>query len=724
MKTLSIQKFFFGIFVFFLAGGITPYPAHGGTTSYQYDTFRRLTKITDSKGNSTQYKYDARNNLISLTDAEGNTTSFEYNANDQVIKETRPMGEETNYTYNEYKYLATKTDAKNQRLEFKYDLLERLTDMKCYDETDRLVNEVSFIYSPAGNFTGYDDGISSATYVYDSWGRKTQETVYYGGFSKTFSYSYYKNSKKKSVTYPDGTSYEFSYDKANQLQSIIIPGEGIITYQYNWYRPSQILYPGGMKKTIEYGILMKISKITVTDPGQNIIMQYQYAYDSDKIFSIKTENSLSIFTYDSVGQLFTAGYSFRPSESFTYNRVGNRVSHRAGRLLIRSVYNANNELMQSGTENCFYDANGNLTRKVIAESTTTYVYNTENRLVQVTTPNGLTTQYTYDPFGRRIKKNINGIVGWYLYSDEGLIAEMDSSGNITKSYGWQPNSFWGTDPVWMKTAGQYHYFHTDYLAVPVKMALGNGAVTWSAQYSAFGKITINPTSTIENNLRYPGQYEDVETGLFYSWHRYYDPKIGRFITVDPVLFGGGDDNLYAYVWSSPLNYVDPWGLFGVGHGGINIGTPFPIYVPGPHETGKPYPIHNPRPVDDITKPFPLPPKPADVPPKQKIDDNITRPPPPSPGISTSDEGEKCPPSGEAKKPPARTPAKGKPNSKGTFPDGKGGKTDRIYGPDGKARKDIDYGHSHGKGDPHIHDWDWTKPNPRQPGRKSRPGEIP
>jgi RHS repeat-associated protein len=71
----------------------------------------------------------------------------------------------------------------------------------------------------------------------------------------------------------------------------------------------------------------------------------------------------------------------------------------------------------------------------------------------------------------------------------------------------------------------------------------------------------------------------------------------------------------------------------------------------------------------------------------------------------------------------RTPAKGKPNSWAHFPSADGGSTDRYYGPDGKAVKDIDRGHDHGAGDPHVHDWDWSNPKPRAPGRPPRPGEV-
>ena len=67
-------------------------------------------------------------------------------------------------------------------------------------------------------------------------------------------------------------------------------------------------------------------------------------------------------------------------------------------------------------------------------------------------------------------------------------------------------------------------------------------------------------STVVNNFRFAGQYFDEETGLHYNWHRYYDPKTGRYLTPDPIGLEGGDLNLYVYVSNNPVNYSDPYGL--------------------------------------------------------------------------------------------------------------------------------------------------------------------
>jgi len=116
-----------------------------------------------------------------------------------------------------------------------------------------------------------------------------------------------------------------------------------------------------------------------------------------------------------------------------------------------------------------------------------------------------------------------------------------------------------TDPLFMKVGSEYYFYHNDHLGTPQKMTAVNGAVVWSAKYSSFGKATIE-VETVVNNLRYPGQYEDQETGLHYNWWRYYESRTGRYLKNDPLGFLGGDLNLYVYCQNYPLGLLDPYGL--------------------------------------------------------------------------------------------------------------------------------------------------------------------
>ncbi|MCP4402177.1 MAG: hypothetical protein GY801_33350, partial [bacterium] len=153
---------------------------------------------------------------------------------------------------------------------------------------------------------------------------------------------------------------------------------------------------------------------------------------------------------------------------------------------------------------------------------------------------------------------VDGVRTYFFYSDEGLIAEYDVSGTELRSYGYKSDSTWSTDPLWLKTGGQYYFYQNDHLGTPQKLTAQNGMVVWQAKYSAFGEATID-TEHITNHLRFPGQYEDAETGLHYNFQRYYDPGIGRYVSVDPAGFNGGL-NLFAYVFNNPGKYSDPRGL--------------------------------------------------------------------------------------------------------------------------------------------------------------------
>jgi RHS repeat-associated protein len=102
--------------------------------------------------------------------------------------------------------------------------------------------------------------------------------------------------------------------------------------------------------------------------------------------------------------------------------------------------------------------------------------------------------------------------------------------------------------------------HNDHLDTPQKMTDASGTVVWSAVYKPFGEATIT-VSTITNNLRFPGQYYDGETGLNENWWRFYNAVIGRYLQADPLGQRGGL-NLFNYAHNNPLRFIDPNGLYG------------------------------------------------------------------------------------------------------------------------------------------------------------------
>ncbi|MCP3673009.1 MAG: hypothetical protein GY829_00865, partial [Gammaproteobacteria bacterium] len=97
-----------------------------------------------------------------------------------------------------------------------------------------------------------------------------------------------------------------------------------------------------------------------------------------------------------------------------------------------------------------------------------------------------------------------------------------------------------------------------HLATPRKATNEAGQVVWQWESEAFGNA-LPQSSGIAVNLRFPGQYYDEETGLYYNYFRYYDPSLGRYLQSDPIGLRGGL-NTYAYVGGNPIMYIDPFGL--------------------------------------------------------------------------------------------------------------------------------------------------------------------
>ena len=364
---------------------------------------------------------------------------------------------------------------------------------------------------------------------------------------------------KKTFTGPDGVTYTYTYDDANQLAGVEIPGQGTITYSsYTWNRPEEVILPGGSRRQYVYDPLMRVKSITAKDPGQNVVLSYLYSYDKmDNITEKSTEHGLYDYGYDDLYRLTTADNPAQTDEAYSYDGVGNRLTSADQ---TDWTYNDNNELQGFDGVTFRYDANGNTIEKNDNGKITKYFYNIEDRMVRVEDGAGaVIATYYYDPFGRRLWKEVDAIRTYFVYSDEGLVGEYYEGGHHIRSYGYKPSSTWTTDPLFLKENDQYCFYQNDHLGTPQKITGINGAVVWSGRYSSFGKVEIEAGSSVTNNLRFGGQYYDQETGLHYNYHRYYNPKLGRYLSADPIGLAGGV-NLFAYAESNPIYLLDPKGL--------------------------------------------------------------------------------------------------------------------------------------------------------------------
>jgi len=255
-------------------------------------------------------------------------------------------------------------------------------------------------------------------------------------------------------------------------------------------------------------------------------------------------------------------------ESFVYDLLGNRLNGGA-------TFDKNNALLSVDEAVFEYDLNGNLVRKSVGSEVRFFVYDVGDRLIRVEDGSGgVVAEYFYDPFGRRLFKEVEGVRTYFVYSDEGLVGEFDEGGVELRGYGFRPNSTWTTNPLFLKVGGEYFWFLNDHLGTPQKIVDEQGGVVWEAVYESFGKARVD-LEIVESHLRFAGQYFDLETGLYYNWHRFYDPEMGRYFRVDPVW----GVNLYGYANGNPVIGIDPTGEWVQIPVGIGLWITFDIILP-------------------------------------------------------------------------------------------------------------------------------------------------
>jgi RHS repeat-associated protein len=264
------------------------------------------------------------------------------------------------------------------------------------------------------------------------------------------------------------------------------------------------------------------------------------------------------YSYDKIYQLLQATHPNSATETYTYDPVHNRLSSTTHDDW---TYDSNNRLISYDSMAFNYVANGNMISKTDTTSTevTSYQYDYENRLTRIDYADGTYSQYAYDPFGNRVKKDVNGEVNWFIYDFANqlpdVISEYDNSGLLIVGFTHGP----GVDEVIsMRRGADSYYYLSDGLGSITSLADSTEAAVNTYEYDSFGNV-VNKTGATVNPYGYTGRRLDNESGLMYYRTRYYNQDTGRFITADPIGFAGGI-NFYSYVFNNPINAFDPTGL--------------------------------------------------------------------------------------------------------------------------------------------------------------------
>ncbi|NEQ47521.1 MAG: hypothetical protein F6K00_29855 [Leptolyngbya sp. SIOISBB] len=496
-------------------------------TDFTYDdTFNRLTGFTDPQGNPVTYQYDAQGNINGITYADGTSELFDVDAQGNITRSVNRRGSEILYTYNADGQLTGKTYEDGSAVTYTYD--ERGNLLTATDASGTIemeydaANRLTFISYPSGR---------SLTYAYNADGQRTQMVM------------------------QDGYTVNYSYDAAGRLETLTDgTGQLIIRYDYDAAgRLTRETNGNGTVTTFDYDALSQLISIVHYDSDSTVNSRYEYTYDSlGRRTSMTTLEGTWQYGYDATGQLTSVVTPEGRTIEYQYDAAGNRTTVTEDG--ITTAYNANNlnQYTTVGDTTYTYDADGNLIAKTDGDETTAYEYNDENRLIKVTTPEGV-WEYEYDALGNRIATTQNGERTEYFVDPFGLgnvVGEYDGDGNLVARYNHGIGLVNRVDDADLAV-----YYDADAIGSTMGLTGADGDYLHYYRYLPFGE-ELTEEDEVGNPFEYVGQWGVMEEGndLEFMRARFYEYELGKFTSNDPIGLNGRDTNLSRYVINDPINF--------------------------------------------------------------------------------------------------------------------------------------------------------------------------
>ncbi|SDH88958.1 RHS repeat-associated core domain-containing protein [Actinokineospora alba] len=572
--------------------------ADGAVERWRYDGEGNLVEHIDPAGNTTRTAYTGFDQPAWQVGADGARLEFGYDTNLRLTSVTNPQGLVWRYTYDAVGNLAEETDFNGRRLTYSYDAAGQLVG-----RANGLGELVSFDRDVLGRLRAKHSGPATTSYEHDALGRMTRTTspdadVHFerdvlgrvlaettNGRTVRSVYDPRGNRIRRET--PSGAVSEWEYDAAGNAVALFTGGRRM-SFGYDAAgREVHRTLDSGTALAQDWDANHRLRSQTLTARGMNVQRRdYQYRldgcltavddriagarrYDLDpagRVTAVHGAGWTERYAYDAAGNLTQAAWPGEHPAEGTREYTGTRVR-------------------RSGTVHFEHDVQGRvLLRRQRALSgqirAWTYTWDAEDRLVAVTTPDGARWRYRYDGLGRRTAKQRLASTGTEVveqvdFAWDGLVlAEQTTSGAVldgpdpaerTTTWEFEPGTFRPvaqrervrTSPqTWIDA--QFYALITDLIGTPTEMVDSDGALAWRSQTTLWGAALAGLGGGPYCPLRFPGQYHDVETGLNYNVHRYYDPATGHYGSADPLGLLAGP-NPFAYV-GNPTLRSDPLGL--------------------------------------------------------------------------------------------------------------------------------------------------------------------
>ena len=574
-------------------------------TTFGYDASGRRQQVTDHLGRTYVTAFNVLNRVTQQTALGSDVSSYAYNDATRTYSFTDPVGNVYTTVTNAAGWTVSTTDPRNQSATFGYDRrgnLMRATDRRgqvvtwTKDALDRDLTRTAgsdvttYAYDSKQRWVAVQNAESTDTLFVDAAGRPTTAITARAGTRYVLNQGFIG-------TMPDGLTIK-SYDAPNggalwtrTMGSGYDPmrrtaflqdfsGSGTQTAYDKAQSEKTITLPNAASvRTNTFSALGELTQMTFT--GSSGAFSRLYARDhSSRIAEITFGWDSRLHNYDSRNRLL----DYRDTQTWTetvwepwdpYNdcpgcMIQTEVTHvdtlRAGAYTYDKIANqtgagityqpdGGSRLVQFSGESFVYDAEGSLTQRTGPSGTVNYTWNALGQLVTVASSQGTVTTYGYDGWGQRVRKSVNSVITRYLLHNANVVMEVDAYNGILAEYTYYP----GADrPHGMRRGGVQYYYAQDAEGNVRGVINTAGTVVASYDYSPQGEL-VGSTGSVVNPYRYKGREWDAEAGLYFMRARYYDPKVARFVSEDPIGVAGGL-SLYAFGGGDPVNFSDPSGL--------------------------------------------------------------------------------------------------------------------------------------------------------------------
>lgn len=560
---------------------------------FEYRGMGRLVARSEA-GSSVRFEYDSEEQLTGIINQQGYVYRFELDQGGQVVEEIGFAGLRRRFRRDPGGRV-TRIERPGERFStFTYDGADRVT---VAEHSDGL--RESWVYRPDGELLEATSGDSVVRFERDSNGLVLKEHQ-----GPHFVASEYDASGERIRLYSSfGQDLHIARDALGDASRVT---ERTTGYDTRFARDSfgrQLVrsLPGGIKsrfqrdaggRPVQHGV--------ESAAGELCLVSHHWEPNERLRRTIDAQTGPIDYFHNPLGALEAAQHATGAVELRMPDEVQNlfRTSDRSDRK-----YGAAGELLEAetarGIVRYVYDPEGNLSEKREPDGRLwRYEWDGAGRLVKVIRPDGDEVTFTYDALGRRIAKSFRGQttrwvwdghvplhewvegellrprepvpLGQVLSSDAEinkreaeLLAHLSQGpperGSAQAPITWlfEPETF----AALAKLSGdQQLSIINDDLGTPLMMTNAEGLVAWRATSGLLGELleVQGEGGRCACPFRWPGQYEDAETGLYYNRFRYYDPESGSYVSQDPIGLLGSLA-FYAYV-QDPLSEVDQLGL--------------------------------------------------------------------------------------------------------------------------------------------------------------------